>query len=353
MALNLSEGFGISANFNDYVSYGTWVVTQSAGILTGGIYGDNYFAGEGAYVVIPNPQSQMWLQCIMGGQPITTAQTPTNSYLIFYDALGNGLFSLLFNPNTITGVIQAYSGVFNSGSNALLATSPALTFPTGGAWLLGIEVTFSTTAGTVQVFVNGVSVASLNLTGINTAFNGSLHTCQLVGWGRPGAGQSGNQAMQCLLIGDNTGAAPWNAPPGPRRIQTLRPTSNGPTVQFSPQGLGTNWGNVANSPPVPATDFNESATVGNIDNFSLGTIDPTFTSIFAVNVKAIFAETIAGAHTMETQITSAGTTRASTAFSISTTARQVAQIVETDPATSAAWLSAAVQASNPGYNLTS
>jgi hypothetical protein len=121
-------------------------------------------------------------------------------------------------------------------------------------------------------------------------------------------------------------------------------------VQFTPVGLATNWQNAASYPPVPGTNYNASSVPGNQDTFVLQQID-TNDVVFGVHVKPLIYKSDAGARTAASVLKSAATVAVGATTVLSETSAQVKTMYQTDPATSAQWTAAAVNAMTAGARL--
>jgi hypothetical protein len=348
-----SEGFGISTNVNDYVTYANWIVYGgSCTIQTGGDFGDNFLGiGEEAVIarLLPiTPATQFTAAMRLGGNGIYGPNTGPDAYIHFCDPTGKIQLSIVINPGQINGVINVYTGSAEQSSDdsqtlgALLATSPAGTWPTGGTALLEVAVVVGVTTGSVAVRVNTQPIASLSVTDQDTdpTIAGTVQMLTLYA-------HTGNFSFQCWTLTDT-----FEAYLGNRRVQTLYTVSAGSSTQFTPVGHSDNWQNTATVPPNPSSDYNEATTVDYVDNFGISTLDTTFSDIAAVNIKGIYYQTLSGTRQMGQLCISSGTTSESASIFLSDSARQVTQPVTDDPATGVSWTTGGVQAMTPGYKLT-
>ena len=134
------------------------------------------------------------------------------------------------------------------------------------------------------------------------------------------------------------------------RVQTLAPVSND-AVAFTPTGQASNWQNAATVPPVPAADFNASATVGAQDTFHMGALAADLGTVFGLSVKTLMFKSDAGSRSGEAIIKSGGTVAAGAAIPLGLTPARVSAMFTTDPATGAAWTAAGVNAATAGYKV--
>jgi hypothetical protein len=235
------------------------------------------------------------------------------------------------------------TGAANYSGGAVIGSSAPLSIPMQGWQHVEIGGVIHATAGSVVVRVNGLTV--LNLTSVNTKGSAASATMRRYGFQQAGS-QIGNFDTQHWYLCDATGAAPWNTFLGDVRVQTLRPTAND-AVQMTPNGLAANWQNAASYPPVPFTNYNASATVGQQDTFVMQQIDPN-DIVFGVHVKPLVYKNDAGARSGASILKSGGTTAVGTTTNLSEGSAQLLSMYQTDPNTGAQWTAAAVNASKAG-----
>lgn len=347
MALLDSEGWGLSTNFTDYETCGAWGNPSGTAptIGTGGPLGDNYATLGGS-----GPEANRLFAAPVGPTFYWGARVKSagNEFFAFYDPSGAIQFYVVLNPGGATsGQIAVYRGGNPQGTTGtLLGTSAGNSFNTSGGWFyLEVGATIATgTSGSVTVRVDGSPV--LTLAGVTTQNSATYSTMQQLIWGSFGGG-----SMTHMYLCDNSGTLN-NSFLGDVRVQTLFPTGAGGTTQFTPVGKATNWQNAATVPPAPATDYNESATVGATDLFALSGLDPTFATIPGINVKGVYLRSTSGTRSMAGVVKSNATTSTGPSFATSTSETQVGAIFQTDPNTGAAWTGAGLAAAQPGYTVT-
>ena len=335
-----TEGFGLSTSFSDFSQYGLFTPPSSFGVCTitsGGPFGDPYldfyttYAGSQTnYQALPTPLTTFAFGCRV------TASSGISGGIAFNSSNGGQQFVVNFTNSTITVV---------SGSTTL----GTATVPIGvNAWTyLEVLATLSATAGSITVRQDGVAV--LSLTGVNN-LNDSAHpnfaSFGFVNYNGPHVG------FAHVYVTNST--APNAGFLGDVRVFSRFPSANS-AVTFTPVGLANNYQNAANVPPVPATDYNTDATVGNQDTFDGASLPSGLGNIFAVGIKSLFQRTAAGARTVENVLVSGATTATGTAVTppASPSAGYACDIFNTDPNTSAAWTEANAQATTFGYKIAS
>lgn len=358
MALLDSLGFGMSTAYADFANYG--VLASLPGntnmvIHTGGPLGDNYLSNYntntnssvcGAERVFPNAAGTFFFGCRF--QPLDS-----NQQIGFMDTgapnnLGAGGYpQFVLNFNAVTGVISVISGLHGG---TLLAQSPTGAFVSGQWFYLEVGGVIGA-SGSVTVRVNGASVitaVAVNTYGSSGA-PGASATVGGVAW----VGLYNNYAnafIQHMYFCDNS-TTENNTFLGDVRVQSIFPSGPGGTTQFTPVGGATNWQNAATVPPAPGTDYNTDGTVGALDNFAIGGLDPSFSTIKAVSVKTLALKSSSGTRAVASTVLSGATTGTGASTPLGTTAAVVAAIFPNDPATSAPWTTSGVQACKPGYTV--
>ena len=345
MTLVDSEGFGSSTNFSDYIAYSGWaqfkVGSSGPTISAGGALGDNYMVAGGSCAarrMFPTTYGTFFFGCRIA------CDATSSCYIYFDDSAGNELFHVVIGS---TGTLSVFRGATQLGS-----TTPAGTVPVGSpstlTWCyLEVGAVISASAGAVTVHVNGATVTTI--TAVNNT-NSGLTAMQFVTFGDVSGNTRMPDGVAHIYLCDNTGSAPQNTYLGDVRVQTLLPTSND-SVQFTANGLATNWQNAAKVPPVPGTDYNSDANVNDQDTFNCGPMASGLTTVYGVHVKTIAQKSDAGARSLATVMKSGATTTAGTSTALSTSSAQIKTIYQTDPNTSAQWTSTAVNVAKPGYKV--
>lgn len=262
------------------------------------------------------------------------------SYMDFRSTAGTVQFSVAFYPGQ--GTLVVYQG---APTATVLGTIVPGILPYQSWFYVEVGAVMSTSVGSIAVRVNGVQVFSA--TGINNSPDSA--NVNVAQYGYSGATTSGFEATHWYFC-DNTGSAPYNTYLGDVRVQTLLPTANS-AVQFAPVGLATNALNAANVPAVPASDFNASATVGQIDLFAMAAPSATATTVLALTTKNTWAASDNLGRSMASQIKSGASTFTGASTAVSTTVAMVQDISLTDPATGVAWTVSGVTAALGGYKI--
>lgn len=243
----------------------------------------------------------------------------------------------------VNGAINAYRG---SGST-LLGASANGQLVAGSYVYVEAKVKVHDTTGTVEVRVNGSTV--LNLTGQDTrnAGTGFIDTLAI------GPFCSINPTptrFDDLYILDTTGSAPRNDFLGDCTIETLFPNGEGNYLQLTPSTGSTHYLLVDEATP-NTTDYNSSATAPNKDTYQMAAMSGT-TLIYALQVLVAALKDAATATNASTTIRSSSTDADGVSTALATTQSYLRDIWQTDPATSAAWVKAGVDALEVGMKVT-
>ncbi len=357
MAITDSESFGFSSSFQDYVTYANWVLLAGSYSNEQIVSGNNPFGGNSVQV-----QSSHAI-----AKSLPTGNTTNLMFGFYFKVLSNGQYgAVVFSDssnncqvyiglNGTNGQISVVTGAANVGVDSnlsggtTLGTTAASSF-TANTWnFLEVAIIFATASGgSVSVNLNGGNV--LNLTSVTTQVSGITGVNFFVFKG-PANGNAGYNYYSNIYVGDTTGSAPWNAFLGEVKVAAFNPTAND-AVQFTPNGNANNYQNAAEYPPVPGTDFNQTATVNNQDSFTHGSLSGVVKSVYAVVTKSFMIDP-SGSHTMANVLLSSTSTAQGITNTPSTVGKVYTDVFETDPATSVQWVTAGANACRNGYKLLS
>lgn len=239
----------------------------------------------------------------------------------------------------------------------VLGTSSAGALAAGVVAYLEWKALIHLSAGTVEVRVNGVSLAGVNLTGQNTRntataqytsvivghFESIINTCN---------GAARDLDVDDLYVCDGSGAAPWNTFLGDCRVDPRVPTAAGATTGWTPS-TGANWQNVDDAAPNDDTDYNTAASAGVTDTFVVQDAPVVGATIYGIQHCLSMKKTDAGVCTVAPVIRHAGVDNVGAALAPGTTYAYGLQIAATNPGTGAAWVEADFNNAEFGYRRTS
>lgn len=203
------------------------------------------------------------------------------------------------------------------------------------------------TTGNAELWLDGTQVITFSGDVANSATLNALTLILGVASAQTNAAGA-YQAIDDVAVNDISGSFN-NARIGDGYVVLLKPTGAGTTTQLTRGGTdtGANYSQVNELPPV-MTQYVLSATVGQRDLYALDDLPAGIASINAVEAVLLAQKSDAGAGSLAPTIKSSSTTTESTAQALGTSAAYIRQVYETDPATSAAWTTSAVNALEAG-----
>ena len=239
---------------------------------------------------------------------------------------------------TIAPAADGSIAVYRAGiSGTLLGTAPVASCVAAVYQHIEVGVTISATVGTVQIWINGVSV--LNLIGQNTKNTANTTVSQLA------FQAGGSSGLLCDIIYGTARITDC-------RVECFVPTGAGTHAAFTPSA-GSNWQNVDDVPPNDDADYNSTSTVNAIDSFAHAALTSSPLSIKAVVVQVRARNTTTGTGAIAPLVRSGTTESVGAALTLNTGYQDTQAVYETDPNTSAAWANAAaVNAAEIGYKKT-
>lgn len=240
------------------------------------------------------------------------------------------------NPNGSVSLTRA---------GVVLATSAA-GLVGGGQWhYWELTSTISDTVGVASLRLDGAEVATFTGDTKNSGTSTLIDSVKL-----HCAVANNNGWHDDLYVLNDQGPAPWNAPLGDCRVQTLVPTGAGALAQLTPVGSANNWDNVDELPP-SVTDYNSSSTPGQQDTYTMSDLILGTTTILGVSVNANALKNDAGARSLKNLVRVGGTNYAGSTRALAISAVTVPEVWQTNPATSAAWTPAEVNAIEAGVEV--
>lgn len=191
------------------------------------------------------------------------------------------------NPN---GSISVYRMTDHTTGTLIQTTAADVLRSNVWQWV-DFSVTISTTVGTVDLRVDGAVV--LSMTAQNT--QGYVTTASVDGiyLGSQGGGLSGSN--QCNF--DDVFAIDSITPLGERRVETIRPSADTATKDWTPNAGTTNFSRV-NDPTVNTGTFVSASVVGNLDLYDMVDLNSNPTNIDAVQVTVWAQKTDAGSRSI-------------------------------------------------------
>ena len=314
-----------------------------SGVVSAGAYGRNggrglHFDGsyyDQGYVHKLLPSSSTYII----GYAISCSYSDPSGWPILSLLEGSGVHVALYLA-TATGLLT-----IKNGNGTTLAS---VTVAVNGFMYLEVKVYVHSSAGTVELRINGVTVASV--TGINTQNGG---TGIINGFSISAGG--GNGTVFTANITDiycctNSGSVNNNFL-GDCRVECLFPSGAGAETQWTPS-TGANWQNVNEVPADDDTTYNKSNTVGQVDTYAMGDLSTATGLIYGVQYHESVRKDNAGSRHVAPVARIGGTDYAGTDASLGDSYAYFREIVEVSPATSAAFTISEVNAMEFGIKVT-
>jgi hypothetical protein len=202
-----------------------------------------------------------------------------------------------------------------------------------------VKIKCSSSAGTVDVRVNGVS--RLSLTGQNTK-NGTdnYHNVAVIGC-------SNYFVIADVYVLDNTGTLN-NDFLGNVKVVPLFPSGDTATLQWTPSAAGTHYTLVNETKDDDDTSYVQDATSGQVDLWSYQSA-PALGAIVGIQVNTTCRDTDANNFSLITRVVSGATVSNDSAQAVNTTSYvSKKRVVETDPNTGGAWGASGLNAAQFG-----
>lgn len=256
----------------------------------------------------------------------------------FWD-LGTMQCSLAVNSS---GALQFYNGNVASPVGAI---TPNGTFVANTWYGVAMQITFSATVGTAQLYINGSATPAINSTGLNLITTGNAY-CNQVSIGEYSIGGlvAKYDDFYCF---DTTGISLNTLLGGDARILTKVPASPGTYSNWTPTGLAANWQNTAVMPP-SVSDYNANNVASTKDSYTMQSAGLTVAPYFVV-ARASMERDDAGPHTPSVFVRS-GSTDSSGVVTPALGSSYVFYdgVFATDPNTGLAWTGPAADAAQVG-----
>lgn len=246
-----------------------------------------------------------------------------------------------------TGTISAYRGNYSGGTLLGTSTSPVIV---AGAWQnVEMKVLFSNTVGTIEVRVEGVVVAGLNLTGLDTV-NSALTTCAQIEFGFDDTANFAQWYQKDLVVWDTAGSIN-NDFFGSVSVYALR-TDGDVSLNWTPSTGATGWNLLDESPPDDADYISAGDPPPSPAVMSLTDLPEDVTSVRGLIAIARSRKTDGGDGNLQVSMVSNGTPGNGSDRPITTAFTYWFDVFETDPDTSAAWTPVAVDAADIQFDRT-
>jgi hypothetical protein len=265
-----------------------------------------------------------------------------NNFWAFRDTAGTAQIAVFVNTSGFIEIRRT------NRAGTLLATSTGHTAIGQSAFhYYEIKVGLSTVSATVTVRLDGVQVATF--TGVTSSLTSDVKTVAV----NVGTGTSAVQ-FDDLYVCDAVDATATQGQPnddflGDLKVQTLFPSADGDTTQFTPS-TGTNHAALVDENPLTTTDYNQDAIVGERDMYQLDDLPSGTSTVFGLRLGLYALKSDIGTRLVKPLLKeSGGTITTDTAQGLSTVAAGVfGSIRAAKPSTGGAWTAADVNALQAG-----
>lgn len=238
-------------------------------------------------------------------------------------------------------------GVAAGGLTSLVNSIPTVT---PGVWYyLEFKYTPHPTSGYAELRMDGVPWWTF--TGNTQNVGGGTLTLRRVEMGNNG-GSCGNLDLDDLYICNTLGTVN-NDFLGDGRIDCLFPSGAGTYAEWTPSGAVPNYSTVDDNPPNDDTDYVSSGVAGQRDSYVCTDLPIPSGAVKAVAIQHTAKKDDVGSRNIQSLVRSAGADYVGANRSLLETYFTQATILEADPATSAPWTVAGVNAAEFGVKLVS
>jgi len=230
-----------------------------------------------------------------------------------------------------------------SGGTILGSSSAGII--TANTWkYIEIKCTLSDSAGVVEVRVDGSAVIG-PLTSQDTKNAGTKTVFDSIG-------MDGSGMYYDDVYWLNGAGSANNSFLGDMRVTYCAADSEGNSIQFTPS-TGSTHNTLVDETPQNTTDFNTSSADNQIDLYGCASLPSGAQGIAAVIPILYVAKSDAGSYFAKRELRSSGTNYEGASYALSTTFTYLTEsggmpVLETDPATSAAWTKSGVDALEVG-----
>jgi len=334
MALIFFTGFDtyatadITKEFN--LTSGTAAINSSGGRRGGGaLYAPNNSSNL-AYVTYTLPSS---LTTFVFGCAIQISTLLTGKPIVAFKDAGTAQLEIQMNSD----------GTLNVTRNGTVLGTSGASITAGNYHYIEFKATINDTTGSYELRLDGVNILSASNVDTKNTANTSINSVTL-GASSGTLGALVTYKYDDFYILDTTGSAPNNNFLGDVRIDSIYPSADGNYTQWTTSTGSTHYTLVDETAP-NGTDYVYDGTTGNKDSYSMQDVPAlTAQTIYGVKVKAAALKDDAGSRTLKVGARSSTTDSVSSAQAITTSQLYYWHILETNPATSAAWTESAVNA---------
>jgi hypothetical protein len=342
MAYQFADGFDNFGNTYSYTSGYPWTLVTTTGGACNTTTANVRFAAPGSLpgaamvIAAGSGLTQNLLgtpSTLIVGFGVYVANLPASGYypLVAFADTGTAQCSLSVNANGALQFVRGYS-------TALIGTASANGTIAPNTWYgLAMQITFSGSAGTASLYVNGSATPAINSISLNNIATANAYATQVkLGFTTLGTGSSAIITCDDFYCFDSTGAFNNSLVGSDARILTKMPASAGNYTNWTPNGLGSNFQNAAVEPP-STSDYNANNTPGTKDSYITQSASLAVAPYLVLG-RASLERDDAGPHTPGLFVRSGSTDSAGvTTPALSSSYAFYDAVFTVDPSTSTAW----------------
>jgi hypothetical protein len=243
-------------------------------------------------------------------------------------ALRNGATYTFGLRITTTGALEAYR-LTSATAGTSLGVSAAGVIVANTWHFVEVGVVINDTTGSVVVKVDGVTVLNLTAQDTNNAVT-NVDTIVL-GHTQGSSSNSGVIDLDDLYVVDSATTL------GERRVETLRPSADTATKNWTPNSGTNNYDRVNESTVDGDTTYVQASTVGTRDLYSIGSLSSTPANIDAIQVVSFGEKTDATSRSIYNSIQSNSVDSDGSSFALAASYGKFERIVANDPSGGGAW----------------
>lgn len=341
MALLFMDGFdlqnGISTR-NWYSSQQGSSVAYVAGALGGSAYriqagtaeNDNYYMSQ----ALPSTYAEV----VWGFRFNCDILKSDQNFFRFGTSAGTEI--AFIRINSITGFLSVYNS-----SSTLVATGwrPVLA---NGYHYLEFRLKINGASGECQVMIDGTEEVATTVANF-----GSTNISQLQIYARAGSAGTRTLYMDDIYALDTTGGAPRNTFLGDCRVEGLLPTSDGATLQWTPNSGAVEYTQIDDNPFTGDTDYVYSSTPNDVSTYGFPDVSGTGPTVYAVQTLLAARKDDTGLRQIQPVIRQGGTDYVvGAAHTLSTSYVVYADLLPQDPV-AAEWTAANVNGDEYGVKV--
>ena len=249
--------------------------------------------------------------------------------------------------NYVNILFNAVGGITAKRDTVELGSSVAGLFTSDNWYYIEVETVISDTVGVVRVYVNGTAVLTLTAQDTKNGASTTVDNIAMQGGGNDSfSGNSGGTYWYDDLYVTDT-----STKLGESRVETLYPNADTAVKQWTPLTGTDNYAMVDEAQCDGDATYVYSQTAAT-DNYDFANLSDNPASVRAVQAVTFAKKTDTATRNIYLQTVSGATTSDGPAIPLLSTYTRFNRIMETDPATSAAWAYTAVNAVKGGPKIT-